>query len=54
VKSAEEEIVIAFLSEGFFITMARQPAVRQALLITEDSRSHWDTPESVGLLWMSE
>jgi hypothetical protein len=29
-------------------------AVGQSLLITETSRSHSDTPQSVGLLWMSD
>jgi hypothetical protein len=34
--------------------MAQQPPVGQGLLITEDSRSHSDTPHSVGLLWTSD
>jgi len=34
--------------------MAQQPAVSQGLLIIEDSRSHSDTPHSVGLFWMSD
>jgi len=33
--------------------MAQQPPGGQGLLITEDSRSHSDTPQSVGLLWIS-
>jgi len=37
-----------------FITMAQQPQVGQGLLIIEDSRSHSDTPHSVGLLWTSD
>jgi hypothetical protein len=31
--------------------MAQQPLVGQDLLIIEASRSHSDTPHSVGLLW---
>jgi hypothetical protein len=34
--------------------MARQPLVGQGLLIIEASRSHSDTPHSVGLLWTSD
>jgi hypothetical protein len=34
--------------------MAQQPAVGQGLLIIEASRSHSDTPHSVGLLWTSD
>ena len=34
-------------------TMAQEPPVGQGLLIIEDSRSHSDTPHSVGLLWTS-
>jgi hypothetical protein len=37
-----------------FFPMAQQPLVGQGLLIIEASRSHSDTPHSVGLLWMSE
>ena len=33
--------------------MAQQPLVDQGLII-EASRSHSDTPYSVGLLWMSD
>jgi len=36
------------------ILMARQPPVGQSLVIVEASRSHSDTPHSVGLLWMSD
>jgi hypothetical protein len=39
--------------EGFF-PMAQQPLVGQGLLIMEASRSHSDTPQSVGLLWTSD
>jgi len=34
--------------------MARQPLVGQGLLMIEASRSHSDTPHSVGLLWTSD
>ena len=34
--------------------MTQQALVGQGLLITEASRSHSDTPHSVGLLWTSE
>jgi len=34
--------------------MAQQSPVGQGLLIIEISRSHSDTPQSVGLLWMCE
>jgi len=33
--------------------MGQQPTLGQDLLIVEDSRSHADTPLSVGLLWTS-
>jgi hypothetical protein len=36
------------------LTMAQQPLVGQCLLIVEASRSHSDTPHSVGLLWTSD
>jgi hypothetical protein len=34
--------------------MARPPLVGHGLLIIEASRSHSDTPDSVGLLWASD
>ena len=34
--------------------MVQRPLVDQGLLITEASRSHSDTPHSVGLLWTSD
>ena len=37
-----------------FFTMSQQPPVDQGLLIVEYSRSHSDTPHSVGLLWTSD
>ena len=38
----------------FFFTMAQQPPVGQGLLVIKDSRSHSNTPRSVGLLWTSD
>jgi hypothetical protein len=43
--------------KGFFPPpppMARQSLLGQGLLIVEASRSHSDTPHSVGLLWTSD
>ena len=37
-----------------FSPMVQQPLVGQDLLIIEASRSHSDTPESVGLPWTSD
>jgi len=34
--------------------MTQQPPVGQSLLTVEDSRSHSDTPDSLGLLWTSD
>ena len=34
--------------------MAQQPQVGQGLLVIEASRSHSDTPQSVGFLWTSD
>jgi len=36
------------------LSTAQQPLVGQGLLIVEVSRSHSDTPHSVGLLWTSD
>jgi len=38
----------------FFFLMVRQPLVGQGLLTLEASRSHSDTPHSVGLFWTSD
>ena len=38
----------------FSFNMAQQPTVGQGLLRIEDSRSHSDTLQSVGLLWTSD
>ena len=45
----ENKICIYFIS-----FMAQQPIAGQGLLIIEASRSHSDTPYSVGLLWTSD
>jgi hypothetical protein len=37
-----------------FLFMVQRVPVSQHLLITEASRSHSDTPQSVGLLWTSD
>ena len=34
--------------------MTQQTVVGQGLLIVQDSRSHSDTPHSVGVLWTSD
>jgi hypothetical protein len=39
---------------GTTLSMAQQASVGQGLLITEVSRSHSDTPQSVGLPWTSD
>jgi len=39
---------------AFFFTLVQQPPVGQGLFITEDSRSHSDTLNKVGLLWTSD
>jgi hypothetical protein len=42
--------LVPFKARNFFI-MARQLLVSQGLLTGEASRSHSETPNSVGLLW---
>jgi hypothetical protein len=37
-----------------FLSMAQQRPMGQGLLVIEASRSHSDTPHSVGLLWASD
>jgi hypothetical protein len=37
-----------------FFNLACQPLAGQGLLIIEDSRSHSDTPQSIGLFWTSD
>jgi len=43
-----------FVTYKAFFPVAQQPQVGQSLLIIEASRSHSDTPQPVGLLWMSD
>jgi len=38
----------------FFPPMAQQPPTGQGFLFIEASRSHSDTPHTVGLLWTSD
>jgi hypothetical protein len=38
----------------FVFPTTQQPLVGHGLLIIEASRSHWDTPHSVGILWTSD
>ena len=40
--------------KGFFSPMTQQPIVGQGSLIVEASRSHSDTPHSVGFLWTGD
>jgi hypothetical protein len=42
------------VSASVFFTAEQQPPLGQVLLIIKDSRSHSDTPHSVGLLWASD
>ena len=42
------------VSHNVFISKAQQHLAGQGPLIIEASRSHWDTPHSVGHLWTSE
>jgi hypothetical protein len=44
-------LICPFFKDFF---MAQEPLVGQDLLITRTSRSHSDTPHSVGLLWTSD
>ena len=38
----------------FFFTTAQQPLLGQGLINIEDSRTHSDTPQSIGFLWTSD
>jgi len=50
----EEKVYICHIPlNNFFFGGGQHPLVGQGLLIVEDSRSHPDTPHSVGLLWTS-
>jgi len=48
----EYDLMIYIYIYIFFV--GQQPPVGQSLLIIEASRSHSDTPQSVGLLWTSD
>jgi hypothetical protein len=48
------KMVTLLKPEIFFPSMAQQTLLGQGLLIIEVSRSHSDTPHSVGLLWTSD
>ena len=37
-----------------FVSMAQQPLVGLGFIIIKTSRSHPDTPQSLGLLWTSD
>jgi hypothetical protein len=45
---------LGFSNWYFFFTTAQQPLVVQGLPIIKGSKSHSDTPHSVGLLWTSD
>jgi hypothetical protein len=47
-------VFVPWILFHFFLPVARQPLVGQGLLIIEASRSHSDTPHSIGLLWTSD
>jgi hypothetical protein len=49
-----KDIKMQELHQDYFFPMAQQPLVGQGHLIVEASRSHSDTPHSVGLLWTSD
>jgi hypothetical protein len=52
--NSRSHIMFAFLTYVPFFPVAQQPPVGQGPLIIEASRSHSDTPHSVGLLWSSD
>jgi len=47
-------ICVSSCSLTIFFIITQQPSVVKDLLITEDSRSHPNTPHLVGLLWTSD
>jgi hypothetical protein len=49
-----DTIMTHHLKWHYFFPMAQQPLMVQGLLIIDFSRSHSDTPHSVGLLWTSD
>jgi hypothetical protein len=46
--------VLEILQHVFFSPLVQQPLVGHGLLIIDASRSHSDTPHSIGLLWTSD
>jgi len=42
------------MSNGILFSVVQEPLVDQGHLILEASRSHSDTPNTVGLLWTSD
>jgi len=50
-----KKIKITFLKRNLFsLSMGRVPLLGQSLLVVLASRSHSDTPQSLGLLWTSD
>jgi len=47
-------VLFACCIYGTFFFMMQQPLVGQGVVVLEASRSHSDTPNSVGLLWTSD
>jgi len=47
-------ILCSFVVRSLVFSVLQQPPVGLGLLIIEASRLHTDTPQSVGLLWMSD
>jgi hypothetical protein len=45
---------VTFFCFSFFFSVAQQPNLGLGRLIVEGSRSHLDTPHSIGLLWTSD
>jgi hypothetical protein len=57
IQSAKNRFVLCHIKHVVIhsvISMAQQPLVDTVILIIETSRSHSDTPNSVGLLWTSD
>jgi len=48
--SKQYRLLISHSKLNMFFTVVQQPPVSQGLLISEDSRSHSDTPQSVAYL----
>jgi hypothetical protein len=46
--------IIIIMAIIIFFSMAQQPPLGQVLINIEASRSHPDTPHSVGVLWKSD